>query len=68
MSTMRVSSTHRLGFALIFIILAFGLTACTASPPVTGRLIVWHTWDEAEAPIIEQLLDDFQRINPDIHL
>lgn len=44
------------------------LVACTSAAVVNGRLIVWHTWDEAEAPIIEEVLLDFQNLHPQIHL
>lgn len=61
-------STHQLGILLGCAILCLGLVSCTTSPAATRRLIVWHTWDEAEAPIIEELLADFQRLNPDIQI
>ncbi|MCA9935651.1 MAG: extracellular solute-binding protein [Anaerolineales bacterium] len=53
---------------LAFVLLSLGLVGCAAAPTTTGRLIVWHTWDEAEAPVIEQLLTDFQSLNPDIQI
>jgi len=49
-------------------LVALGLAAC-AFPPTTGQgLIVWHTWSEAEAPVIEQVLVDFQRLHPEVRV
>ena len=62
-------SIHRRFWELLCLIgLGLGLVACAPSPQTTGRLVVWHTWSEAEAPIIEQMLADFQKLNPDIRL
>jgi ABC-type glycerol-3-phosphate transport system substrate-binding protein len=56
------------GILLVCLLLLLSLAACGSQPATTGRLIIWHTWDEAEAPIIEELLADFQRLNPDIQI
>ncbi len=43
--------------------------AACAAPSVTGKgLIVWHTWSEAEAPVIEHILADFQDLHPDVRV
>lgn len=61
-------SIRRLGLFLGCVVLCLGLSACTAAPESKGRLIVWHTWEEAEAPIIEQILADFQRLHPNVEI
>ena len=66
---MNVISNPRRVFLLLMIVLALVLlSACSGASPTTGRLIVWHTWNEVEAPIIEQVLEDFQGLHPDIKL
>lgn len=59
---------HRNWVFFCLIVLYLGLVACAPSQPVKGRLIVWHTWDEAEAPVIEQVLADFRRLHPEIQI
>lgn len=61
-------SLRRLEILLGCAILCLGLAACASPPTATGHLIVWHTWSEAEAPIIEQTLADFQQLYPNIHI
>ena len=52
----------------ITVLMVLGLTSC-GLPRTTGKaLIVWHTWSEAEAPVLEQVLADFQRLHPDIRV
>lgn len=65
---MKRLSLQRWGWVLLCLSLCLGLAGCTSGRPVTGRLIIWHTWDEAEAPILEQVLADFQQLHPDIQL
>lgn len=65
---MKYSFLQRFRWLLGCLALCLGLVGCASGQPVIGRLIIWHTWDEAEAPILEQLLADFQRLHPEIHL
>lgn len=61
-------SRHRHRWLFAALIISVVLTGCATSQPVNGRLIVWHTWEAAEAPIIEEMLADFQRLHPEIHI
>lgn len=60
----------RTGIWRLGLVLVLWLTACSRGSGTlpSGRLLVWHTWNEAEAPIIEQLLADFERLHPGVHL
>lgn len=64
----RLAAPTRFINSLTFCLLCVALVGCTAVSAPRGRLVVWHTWNEAEAPIIEQVLQDFQELHPDIHL
>lgn len=60
---------------ILVIIMSFLLVACSlsvntnsnsnssGSPLLGSRVVVWHTWGEAEAKVLDQLLEKFTAIN-----
>ena len=47
------------------------LAGCGAGPQtdsngnVSGRALLWHSWNEAEAAVLSQIIERFMEINPD---
>ncbi len=47
------------------------LAGCGAGPQtdsngnVSGRVLLWHSWNEAEAAVLSQIIERFMEINPD---
>jgi maltose-binding protein MalE len=35
---------------------------------LNGRVTIWHSWPSGEAVVLEETLDQFQEIHPDVHI
>lgn len=51
-------------------LLALLLTACQATPAgnntLSGRILLWHGWDETDTQALDHVLDNFAAIYPDV--
>jgi maltose-binding protein MalE len=53
---------------LVFLLSLYG---CQLVPPdegLNGRITLWHSWTAEEALILEETLDQFQEIHPDVQI
>lgn len=56
----------------ILILVVALLTGCQATQPtdntLRGTITLWHSWSEEEAKILEQIVGEFLKVNPDVNV
>ena len=59
-------SKHALIFAIILLFTSL-LTACsTDSSNLDGQIMLWHSWQGAEAQALQKMLDEFRQLHPEV--
>jgi ABC-type glycerol-3-phosphate transport system substrate-binding protein len=57
---------------LFFLLLAFSLAGCQASFPdpfhLKGNLLLWHSWDEVDASVLDEVLSQITEIMPETEI
>jgi len=53
---------------LIFLLLLSGCQSNAPNEGLNGRVTLWHSWSPGEAVVLEETLDQFEEIHPDVHI
>ena len=53
---------------LVFLVILCGCQFGTSNGGLNGRVTLWHSWSAEEALILEEVLEQFQEIHPDVQI
>ncbi|MGD8587072.1 MAG: hypothetical protein PVJ75_17095, partial [Chloroflexota bacterium] len=61
----------RIGWLLSITVAAVILAGCLAErskDELRGRIILWHSWSEAEAAVLDEALAEYQELHPEVRV